>query len=204
MRWILLLLALTGCGPVIVTPRQQEMAAQALSDNVAALNYVMENPEVPTQAKWAAYDSAQHAYNIARAMEIDFSELPRARVTTDDWKANPEKAHAISTSNTGKDSNDMIDLGWKVLAGAGITALAVRAGQLALGNSPLGPIFNTLNGLIGGANPKRKRVYDKMLKALDEYKALDPEWRSNKLYMLLSDKFTNPEKDFIKNERHDL
>ena len=198
------MLVLTGCGPVVVMPRQQEVAAQAASDLDAAADYVLTDEQIPYPTKLAVFDMREHARNMGRALEIAPDELPKPRVTTDDWRKDPNAAHTESSANHNVDSSTIADYGWKAVGGVGIALLLARAGQLALGNSPAGPILAFINHLMGGENPKRRKVHNKMLKALDEYKALDPDWKNNKLYVLLSDKFTTTEKDLIKNDRHDL
>lgn len=203
MRWLLFILILTGCGPVVVMPRQQEVAAQSLSDLEAATEYVLKDEAVPYPTRLAVYDSREHARVMSKALEIDSTDLPRPRVTTQEWQANPDAAHATSTANIKTDSTSMLDYGWKAAGVAGALLIVARAGQLALGGTPFGQLFAFINGLTGGESPKRRKIHDKLLTALEDYKELDPNWRTNKLYELLSSRMTTAEKDFIKSEIHD-
>lgn len=204
MRWLLpLVLILTGCGPVLVMPRQQEVATQSLSDLEAATDYVLTDEAVPYTARLAVFDTREHARVMSRALEIDPADLPKPRVTVQEWKANPEIAHSTSMSNVKTDTQNITDYGWKAAGIVGALLLAARAGQLALGGTSIGQIFAFINGLTGGENPKRRKIHDKILTALEDYKELDPNWRTNKLYELLSSRMTTVEKDFIKSEIHD-
>lgn len=204
MRWFLpLLLLLTGCGPVLVMPRQQDVAAQSLSDIEAATDYVLKDENVPYPTRLAVYDTREHARVMSKALEIDVTELPRPRVTTQDWQNDPNAAHQISTANVKTDSDNIADYGWKAAGVVGALLIAARAGQLALGGTPFGQLFAFINGLTGGESPKRRKIHDKIISALEDYKELDPNWRTNKLYELLSSRMTTAEKDFIKSEIHD-
>lgn len=201
---IVCILVLSGCGPTIVTARQQQAAAQANSDLNAALDYAVEDDANPEGVRLAAWDAKLHAANMAKAMEIEQAELPKPRVSKAQWREDAKKAHAESSNNTTTDNDSIANFGWKAMLGVGVAFIFAKGGQVALANTPLAPLMNIINHLMGGENPKRRKVYEKLLTVLQEYKATDPAWRTNPLYDALSAKFTQADKDFIKNETHEL
>ena len=199
---LLLCVLLTGCGSY-VTQRQKETAAQALSDLNAAATYV-ENTytgDVPAMAASAMRD---HAINMGRAMEIDLEDLPKARVTAKDWRDDPNAARQESHNNAKSDSDDISKYGLYAMAGVSIAMIAGKAGMMMLGNHPIGQVLGMLGQLFGGESPRKHRVYKKIVATLEDYKTVDPEWRTNKLYVMLSDRLTTADKDFIKTERENV
>lgn len=202
MRYILLVLCLftTSCG-TFVTNRQKDVAAQGLSDMKAAKEYIGNSYE-NTPASWAADAMYEHGVNMAKAMEIDPDDLPKARVNHRQWQMDPEGARIESNENAKQDSTDIGTYALWGLSGASIAIIAGRLGMMILANHPIGMILGQLGTIFGGESPTKQKVFSKMVAVLDEYKKLDPDWRNNKLYMMLSDAFTQTEKDFIKDNRH--
>lgn len=204
MRLLLLLsfVFITGCGSY-VTGRQKEVAAQALSDMYAVADYVeyTYDGDVPALASDAMRN---HARNMGKAMEIDVEDLPSPRVSTRDWQDNPSRAHQESRDNSNKDSADITRYGLYAMAGVSVAMLAGKAGMMMFANHPIGQFLGMFGQLFGGESPKKHKVYKKMIAVLEEYKEIDPEWRTNKLYAMLSDRLTTAEKDFIKTERENV
>jgi hypothetical protein len=145
-----------------------------------------------------------HARNMAKAMEIDDADLPSPRVSTGDWRDNPNRAHQESRDNSAKDGADIAKYGLYAMAGVSIAMLAGKAGMMMFANHPVGQLLGMFGQLFGGESPKKHRVYKKMISVLEEYKEIDPAWKENKLYVMLSDRLTTAEKDFIKTERENV
>jgi uncharacterized protein YceK len=204
MKAILLILCilLSGCG-TYVTSRQKEVAAQSYADLDAAAQYV-ENTYTGDVPALAADAMRSHAANMAKAMEIDVKDLPPPRVTAARWRDNPNDAHNESRSNAASDNNDIAKYGLWAMTGISLAVLGGRLGMMVLSNHPIGQMLGTFGQLFGGESPKQRKVFKKMISILEEYKTIDPAWKDNKLYAMLSDRLTTSEKDFIKTERENV
>lgn len=204
MKLILLVccVLLTGCGSY-VTGRQKQVAAQSYSDINAVADYV-ENTYIDDVPALATDAMRNHARNMAKAMEIDDADLPAPRVTANDWRDNPTRAHQESRDNSKVDNNDITRYGIYALAGASLAVIAGKAGMMMLGNHPIGQLLGIFGQLFGGESPKQRKVFKKMICIMEEYKEIDPAWKDNKLYAMLSDRLTTAEKDFIKTERENV
>jgi len=204
MKLITLYIALlitTGC--TVVTARNIDTSKQALSDIHAAQKFLLLYS--PDQAVHMATSvMSAHADNMAKAMEIDVNDLPGPRVSKSDWKMDPIGANTESNSNIKKDGSDIETSTMIGLIGAGSVALVViltKLGSTVLAGTPFGNILGKLGTIFGQQHPVEQQVQSKITKALDAYKVVDPEWRSNKLFVMLSDIMTDEEKDFVKKQR---
>ena len=204
MKQLLLIctILLTGCGSY-VTERQKGVAAQAYSDINAVADYV-ENAYYEDVPALAADAMRTHSRNMAKAMEIDDADLPAPRVTARDWQNNPSRAHQESRNNAKADTTSITEYSIYALAGASIAIIGGKIGMMILANHPVGQFLGALGQLFGGESPKKHRVYKKLISVLEEYKDVDPNWKDNKLYGMLSDRLTTAEKDFIKTERENV
>jgi hypothetical protein len=190
----------------VVTDEQLGIMKQSAADAKAAATYVQQaDVETPTDkggVKLAAAAMRQHVINMAAALEIRPEDLPQPRVSVTDWKYNPEHANEQTMENLKKDDYSVSTMVSVSVIATMLAGIGLRMGAGALAATPFGGIISTLGTLFGQAPQIKRDVYDKILASLEEYKEIDPDWKTNKLYVLLSDKLTNPEKDFIKKERH--
>lgn len=195
------LILLAGCS--LVSTRQKEVAAQASSDLRAATGYI-KNVYSDAPAALAADAIDMHAANMEKALGIEPEDLPRPRIDVRDWQQDPNRSHQESRSNAASDSTTIGEYGVYAVAGVSIAILAGRLGTMMFANHPVGAFLGTLAHMVGGESPMKGKVYKKMLQAFEDYKTIDPDWKNNKLYQLLSDRMTTPEKDFIKTERSNV
>jgi hypothetical protein len=192
----------------IVTDEQLGIMKQSASDAKAAATYV-QTANVETDVdkggvKLAAAALRQHVINMAAALEIRPEDLPQPRVSVTDWKYNPERANEQTMENLKEDEISVSTMVSVSVIATMLAGIGLRMGAGALASSPFGGAISMLGTLFGQAPQIKRDVYNKILTTLEDYKEVDPEWRTNKLYMLLSDKLTTAEKDFIKKERHAL
>lgn len=204
MKLIILLPILLLCGCFrVVTDDQMKIVKQSIADSNAAAEYIIENTEEPG-TKLAGEATRGHTISIAGAMEIDPKDLPNARVTKLDWKYDYNSASEQTIGNLKRDGYSISTMVTATVVATMLAGIGIRMGAGALATTPLGTIVSTI-GTFFGQSPQIKRdVYNKIILALEAYKDIDPDWKTNKLYVLLSDKLTTAEKDFIKKERHEL
>jgi hypothetical protein len=144
----------------------------------------------------------EHAYNMARVMEIDLEDLPQPRVSKRTWSVDPEGAHTESQMHAKSDGEVITNY---ALYGLSIASLAVifgKLGQVVLGSHPLGAMLGQVGHFFGGESPTKRKVFDRLLVVLDKYKEVDPDWQNNKLFKMLSDAMTTSEKEYIKSARN--
>lgn len=204
---VLPIMLLCGCMR-IVTDEQLGIMKQSASDAKAAATYV-QIADVETDVdkggvKLAAAALRQHVINMAAALEIRPEDLPQPRVSVTDWKYNPERANEQTMENLKKDDYSIATMVSVSVLATMLAGIGLKMGAGALASTPLGAIVNALSTFFGHAPQIKRDVYDKIIATLEAYKEIDPDWKTNKLYVLLSDKLTTAEKDFIKKERHAL
>lgn len=193
---------LTGCG-TFVTNRQKEHAAQSLSDAKAALEYVADKySESDPPTMWAALAAIGHAENVARVMDIDLEDLPRPRITKRIWQIDPQGAQEESRALITQDKDSIVNYTLYGLSAVSLAVLLGRLGHQMLGNHPIGILLGQLGHIFGGESPRKKKVFDTIVSVMDEYKKVDPNWRNNKLFEMLSDSMTSADKDFVKSQRN--
>lgn len=204
MKLILLLPILLLCGCFrIITDDQIDIIKQSIADGKAASEYIIENTE-EQGTKLAGEAAKGHTLSVAGAMEIDPRDLPDARVTKIDWKYDYNRASEQTSSNLKRDSYSISTMVTATVIMTMIAGIGLKMGAQTLTATPVGGFVNFLSTLFGHAPQVKRDVYNKLLVALEQYKDIDPDWKTNKLYVLLSDKLTTAEKDLIKKERHEL
>jgi len=201
---LLSIMLLCGCFR-IVTNEQLGIMKQSAADTKAAAIYV-QGAEIDGRdaggVKLASAAMRQHVINMASALEIRPEDLPQPRVSVTDWKYDPQRANEQTMHNLKQDEYSVTTMVTASIIATMLAGIGLRMGAGALASTPIGGIISTLGQFFGQAPQIKRDVYDKILLTLEEYKDIDPDWKTNKLYMLLSDKLTTAEKDHIKKERH--
>lgn len=200
----LVILSFTGCFR-IVSDDTAKVAAQSNADLNASLDYIkeeaVERQDFPTAM--AAETAKSHGENMAKAMKVEKEDLPSARVTKDEWKADPTKAYDESSVLVKEDGVSLQNVVGAGLAGLSVIAIALKLGQGLLKAHPvIGPILGAAGTLFGYADPVKDSVHNKIIDALEEYKDTDPKWEENPVFKLISSKLTRKEKDYIKDKLH--
>jgi len=201
---LLTILLLISCSCMrVVTNEQQAIFKQSASDLVTTLEYVKDNT-TEDNIRVASSVALNHGRNMIAALEIRLDDLPRARVSKQYWEANPQAAGQDSLTNLNQDENSLAT----IMSATVIVTMLVGAGlalaQTALRTTPIGQLLGYAGMLFGQKSPVAKKTDAKILLVLEEYKELDPAWRTNKLYVMLSDKMTNAEKDYVKDKRDEV
>lgn len=182
----------SGCGVRVLAPASTERVAQDIADIKAATN-----PNVPpTQQGNQAI--AQLADDMAKTIDIDAEDLPRARVSPRQWVENPDQALQDTTENVSKPLS--IGTGWMMAGGAAATLLAVMGLNIAQRTGgPIGLVAGIVKQVFtADKNPKEDKIARKIQIALENYKDKDPNWRSNPVFNEISDIMTQAEKDYLK------
>lgn len=201
---LLPILFLFGCFR-IVTDEQLGIVKQSTADTKAAATYIQQADVTGNDAGGVHLAGAamrSHGDHIASALEINPADLPPARVGVNDWKYDPQHASEQTMSNLKKDEYSISTMVTASVIATMLAGIGIRIGAGALASTPIGGIISTIGQFFGQAPQIKRDVYDKILASLEEYKDIDPDWKTNKLYMLLSDKLTTAEKDYVKKERH--
>lgn len=199
-----MVLTMTGCMRVVFGDAVTT-ASQANADLNEAAHFIrteaVERQDYPTAM--AAEAVQGHATNIANAMRIDKSELPKPRVTSTEWKQDPNKAYDESRAHVKDDGVTLQRAATIGFACLSIAMVGVKLGHVMLKAHPVvGPLFGTISTLFGYSNPVKDSAYKKVFDVLEAYKEFDPKWREHKIYEMLSSALLQKEKEFIKAQRN--
>jgi hypothetical protein len=204
MKLLILIPILFMCGCFrVVTDAQVDILKQSTSDATAAIKYIGDTTSDEGTA-FAANAVDRHLLNISAAMEIDPRDLPQPRVTVRQWTTDYRSASDATSANLKQDEYNIGTMVTVSVIATMIAGIGLKMGAQTLTATPIGGVVNFLSTLFGHSSQIKRDVYDKIIASLEAYKDIDPDWKTNKLYVLLSDKLTTPEKDFIKKERHGL
>ena len=204
MKLIIFLPIIFLCGCFrIATPTQDKLAAQSVADSIAAAKFIRDTT-TDESIKLAANAIYGHSLNIAKALEIDPEDLPNARVSKVDWIIDPAGSDQRSQENIKKDGYSLAQIVTATSLATMLAGVGLAMGRSMLAAHPLGQLLGYVGTLFGQATPVKEKAHRKLLIVLDEYKKLDPNWKDNKLYQMLSDRMTNAEKDYVKRVRDEL
>lgn len=204
---ILLLIALSLVGCVrIITDKEADKFAQSYVDTLEAAEYIEDYADMfdIEPIKLASRSIREHGANMAKAMHVNTDELPEPRVSKNSWATDAKAAYSTSNENAVADSKILNNPAIVGLAALPLLAIGLKLGQILLKGHPLGAAFGVAGTLFGYDSPTKTAVHDKLIAVLEEYKSADPSWKDNKLFILLSDKLTQAEKDYIKVKRNDI
>lgn len=203
MKYILLLSALLLAGCVRPVPTTAiEQSAQSSADAIAAAEYILDIAMGLDEITFAASAIQEHVDNAQKAIGTD--ELPKPRVTVREWKTDYRRAREDTSHNLERDSYNLAQIGAAVAVGTMMIGIGTKLATVLAKSHPIGQLIGGIGMLFGQESPTKRIVHNKILCTLEEYKEIDPEWRTNKLYVLLSDKLTTSEKDYIKRQRDEL
>lgn len=205
MRLLILIPIILLCGCLrVVTDSQLDIVKQSAADAKAAGSYIKtmdaSTPEGREAIKLAATAITEHALHMLSALEIKLEDLPGPRVSVSDWKYDPKHANEQTMENLKKDDYSVSTMVSVSVVATMLAGIGLKFGANALSATPIGGVVDFLSTIFGHSPQVKRDVHDKIINTMEDYKQIDPAWETNKLYMLLSKRMTQAEKDYIKKE----
>jgi hypothetical protein len=194
MGWVIISLvaiSASGCyrGTVLTGP-QFDRIKQDISDSRA-----VNDPSVPP-SEYTKDINATLAEDMRKSLDIELDELPKARVSVNEWVDNEQDAHR---KNRGGIEKEPVPESYSaMLGGLATIATLFGLGLVAKTGGPLGMASELLSTWLIAKNPKDAKVQEIIFKAIELYKESDPNWAKNPLMMQISALMPLTLKDHIK------
>ena len=185
---------LSGCGARIYSGDQVAAQKQILADLL-----VVNDPTVKASPATREANAAL-AKELRRAMSLDISDLPTARVSLVEFQQNADDAaHKLKVVS----DEAPVPQTFTAMVGSGITVatmLLLGVGAKLAKGTTLGAPLELIQTFLTTLDPKDTHLSDALVSSIEDYKDADPKWEENPLMIKLGKNLPTTLKDHIKHK----